>query len=153
LIFSAPGKWKEALSCHQPTELLDLSATLLEIAGAELPEYHQGKSLLPILTGEVDPEIPHRDSVRCEYFDALAPKFTQGNGTFATMYLQDRYKLVVYHSIRQGELFDLETDPWEHRNLWDDPRSANLKARLLEESFHDHVLKTTDVGSERIAPM
>ncbi len=26
-----------------------------------------------------------------------------------------------------GELFDLEEDPWEHENLWDDPAHAELK--------------------------
>ena len=30
-----------------------------------------------------------------------------------------------------GELFDLEDDPHEVRNLWDDPAAAPLKARLL----------------------
>jgi hypothetical protein len=30
---------------------------------------------------------------------------------------------------------------------------ADLKHRLLAESFDAHVLLTTDVGSERIAPM
>lgn len=153
LIFSAPGNWRENLRCDQPTELLDLSATLLDIAGAEIPEYHQGHSLLPILEGEADATTPLRDSLRCEYFDALAPKFTQGNGTFATMFLKGKYKLVLYHSLGTGELFDLENDPWEHENLWDDPSTSSLKSRLLEDSFHDHVLKTTDVGSERIAPM
>ena len=153
LIFSWPGRVSDGIRIDQPTELLDLSATLLEIAGAEIPDYHQGRSLMPWLEGELGADVSVRPSVRCEYFDALAPAFTQGNGTFATMFRKDRYKLIVYHSLGLGELFDLENDPWEHDSLWDDPDSQELKNQLILESFNDHVNKTTDVGSERIAPM
>lgn len=153
LLFSWPGEFSSDVQHEGLTELLDLSATLLEIAGAEIPEYHQGQSLLPFLRGEKSPVDPIRESVRCEYFDALAPKFTQGNGTFATMYRDDRYKLVVYHSLELGELFDLKADPHEHTNLWEDPASQTIKAELILKSFNQHVNLTTDVGSKRIAPM
>ena len=69
------------------------------------------------------------------------------------MYRDRRYKLSVYHGHGLGELYDLEQDPWEHHNLWDDPGSQQLKARLMAASFDSHVLLTTDVGSRRIAPM
>ena len=91
--------------------------------------------------------------MRSEYFDALDPHFTGGSGTYATMHRTRTHKLCVYHGKGVGELFDLENDPWEHENLWDDPAHADLKHRLLAESFDTHVLLTTDVGSERIAPM
>jgi len=129
-----------------------LSASLLELAGVELPDYFQGKSLLPILSGESD-GASHREFVRCEYFDALDAHFTGGSGTYATMHRTNRYKLCVYHGKGVGELFDLEKDPWEHENLWDDPDHTGLKNQLLAESFDAHVLLTTDVGSRRIAPM
>ena len=37
------------------------------------------------------------------------------------MIRDDRYKLIVYHGHDIGELFDLENDPDEFDNLWDDP--------------------------------
>jgi arylsulfatase A-like enzyme len=153
LIFHAPSRFQEGLQCDGLTELLDLSATILDLAGANMPEEHQGHSLVPYLTGEKDASEPIRDFVRCEYFDALAPHFTGGNGTFATMHRTGRYKLVLYHSLNKGELFDLDLDPREHRNLWNNPDYAEVKNRLILESFHAHVNLTTDVGSERIAPM
>ncbi|NRB74710.1 MAG: sulfatase-like hydrolase/transferase [Verrucomicrobiales bacterium] len=153
LIFYAPGRFGEGVECDQLTELLDMSASLLEIAGAETPDYHQGQSLLPYLKGEKLLNEPIRDAARSEYFDALAPAFTQGKGTFATMYRDKRYKLVVYHSINKGELFDLEADPQEHNNLWEDPDYAAIRSELILKSFNQHVNLTTDVGSERIAPM
>jgi uncharacterized sulfatase len=69
------------------------------------------------------------------------------------MHRTGRYKLVLYHSLNKGELFDLDLDPREHRNLWNNPDYAEVKNRLILESFHAHVNLTTDVGSERIAPM
>ena len=124
----------------------------LAIAGVDVPAYHQGRSLLPILRGESPPD-QLRDAIRCEYFDALDSLFTGGNGTFATMYRDRRYKLTVYHGHRLGELYDLQADPWEFDNLWDEPGSQELKHRLIHASFDSHVLLTTDVGSRRIAPM
>ena len=152
LIFSWPGKILRGLQRHALVELLDLTATLVELAGLQQPDYMQGRSLLPMLMDADQPDH-HRDSVRCEYFDALAPEFTGSSGTFATMYRNDRYKLSIYHGHGQGELYDLQQDPWEHENLWDHPDHQNLRAQLISASFDQHVLLTTDVGSHRIAPM
>ena len=49
------------------------------------------------------------------------------------------HKLCVYHGKGVG-VFDLENDPWEHENLWDDPAHAEVKYQLLAESFDAHVL-------------
>ncbi|MFP6750914.1 MAG: sulfatase-like hydrolase/transferase [Pirellulaceae bacterium] len=152
LILSWPGRFLEDVRRDALVELLDLSATIVELGGLDQPEYMQGRSLVPLLTRAEQPD-ELRDFVRCEYFDALDPHFTGGQGTFATMYRDRRYKLSVYHGHGLGELYDLEQDPWEHHNLWDDPGSQQLKARLMAASFDSHVLLTTDVGSRRIAPM
>ncbi len=154
LIFNCPGTVTAGIQSNALVELLDMSATILDFAGIELPDYFQGKSLRSILSGQSSSNH-HRDSVRSEYFDALDGSFTKtgGRASFATMYRNRTHKLVIYHRENLGELFDLETDPWEHQNLWNDPGSQALKNRLILESFNSHVTLTTDVGSERIAPM
>ena len=133
-------------------ELLDFSATVLDAAEVGVPEHHQGKSLRPVIEGSAAADVI-RESVRCEYFDSLDSYFTGGPGAFATMYRRGNYKLSIYHGFGLGELYDLSTDPWEHDNLWNKPESAELKAALIAESFDQHVLLTTDVGSRRVAPM
>lgn len=152
LIFSWPGRFQQDLQSSALVELLDMSRTLLELAGVNVPDYFQGKSLLPILDGSASPDHL-RDFARCEYFDALDPHFTGGTGTYATMHRTARYKLSVYHDKNLGELYDLLEDPWEFEDLWDSPDHQQIKNQLIHESFNAHVVLTTDVGSERIAPM
>ena len=154
LIFNCPGTIHSGAQSSALVELLDMSATILDFAGVQLPDHFQGTSLRPILVGDAQSHH-HRHSVRSEYFDALDGTFTTGGGraSFATMYRTPRHKLVVYHRDGLGELFDLLADPWEHENLWDYPAHSDLKHRLILESFNSHVMLTTDVGSRRIAPM
>lgn len=152
LIFSMPGTIRSNRRCEGLVELVDLSATLLEIAGIAIPRHHQGQSLWPILLGNESGDTI-RSSVRSEYFDALDPCFTGGSGSFATMYRNDRYKLIIYHDHDLGELYDLEEDPWEFNDLWNNPDYSEIQNRLIYEGFNAHVNLTTNVGSERIAPM
>lgn len=152
LIFSCPPKLQSGVISDALVELVDMSSTLMELAGLECPEYMQGQSLMPILQGTSSPDHL-RDSVRSEYFDALDPHFTGGTGTFGTMYRTRRYKLCMYHDKKLGELYDLETDPWEFNDLWDSEQHQSIKHELIRDAFDSHVVLTTDMGSERIAPM
>lgn len=147
LIVSWPGRVQAGVRSDGLVELLDVMPTLMELAGQPIPKRVQGRSLLPILTGEADP-ARHRDFVRCEYYDAL----DQPDGTFGTMYRDERYKLVVYHGHGLGELYDLQADPREHVDLWDDAEHQPIKARLLQASF-DASMLAMDRGPERIGPM
>ena len=147
LILAWPDTIRRGLVSDSLVELTDLAPTLLQAAGAPVPEWMQGRSLLPLASGDADPRR-HRDAVLCEYFDALdAPDATR-----ATMYRERRYKLVVYHGHGLGELYDLEQDPGEFDNLWDDPAHAALKADLLLQSYAAS-MGAVDVGTRRIGPM
>ena len=147
LILSWPGEIGAGQRSDALVELTDLAPTLLEAAGEAVPEWMQGRSLLPMSTGAA-PLDHHREAVWCEFFDALdAPDATR-----ATMYRRGRYKLVVYHGHGLGELYDLERDPGEFDNLWDDPRHAELKAELLLDSYAA-AMAAVDVGTRRIGPM
>ena len=137
----AKGQKRNAL-----VELTDIAPTLLEAADDTVPERMVGSSLLRLLC---DPDAPdhHRDTVRSEYYNTLnkdAPgrDFT---GSYGTMIREERYKLVTYHGHELGELFDLESDPWEHNNLWDDPAHVATRFRLLKTAF-DQTALSVDLG-------
>jgi hypothetical protein len=68
------------------------------------------------------------------------------------MYFDGRHKLAVYHNHDLGELYDLQCDPGEFVNLWDEPDCLALKASLLKRSF-DASMMATDQYCRRIGPM
>jgi arylsulfatase A-like enzyme len=146
LIISWPGRLLAGLRSDALVELIDVAPTLLQLAGLPIPDDMQGRSLLPILTGQASPHR-HRDFVRSEYYDAV----DLPNHSFATMYRDQRWKLVVYHGTGLGELYDLENDPFEFRSLWDEPALLATKADLLQRSF-DASVAALDYGPRRVMP-
>ena len=140
LIMSCPSRFRQGVRCDQLVELVDIAPTLMELAGFEVPYYMQGKSLVPLLTGEGE-GMPHKESVYSEFYHCL--KGTHED-IYATMYFDGRYKLVNYHGKEYGELYDHRNDPEEFENLWDDPAYAELKAKLIKKNFDSAILKNMD---------
>ena len=102
------------------------------------------------------PVSPHREYVRCEFLNALwqdpyQPHPTRPNPeAHATMFREDRWKLVVYHSHGMGELYDLQEDPHEFHSLWDNAEHATIRAELIQRSF-DATVMVADPGPD-VAP-
>lgn len=147
LIFSYPQHFECGLKCEALVELVDKVPTLLELVNLPVLEGMHGKSLLPILRGELD-AYNHRDFVRCEYYNALAMR----DNSYATMYRNERYKIVVYHGHDEGELYDLIDDPNEFNNLWHVSEKQDIKFDLLKRSY-DASMFAMDKGPKRIGPM
>jgi len=145
LIVSWPGKFKQDLRSDGLVELVDLVPTLLEAAEIEIEPAIQGRSLLPILHGQADPS-KHRDYVYCEYYNAWTHKRSYG-----TMMRTPDKKIVVYHGIDDGELYDLSGDPAEIENLWRSQPHAELRERLLKDAFDASVF-TMDPMPPRLGP-
>jgi arylsulfatase len=144
LIISSPGLFARGLRSNALVELTDIVPTLLDVTGLPKLAELQGRSLLPILTGSADAHS-HRSFVRSEYHDAL----DRPNASHANMILDGRHKLTVYHGHEMGELYDLEADPNEFRNLWTDPCQLPLRHDLMKRLF-DAVMLATDAGQSRV---
>ena len=65
-------------------------------------------------------------------------------------YVNERYKITVYRKGDLGELFDLQADPGELSNLWNESSAKDLKARLMEE-FMRATLECEPTRMPRIA--
>ena len=144
LILSWPGQVQCGLRSDALVELTDVVPTLLDALSLPTPGNVQGMSLWPILTGQAPPDT-HRPFVRSEYHDAL----DQPHASHANMLFDGRHKLVVYHGQRVGELYDLQADPHEFVNLWDDPGARGRKCELMVRLF-DATMLATDEGQPRV---
>ncbi len=126
-------------------ELVDLAPTLLDAGELEIPQRMQGKSLLPMLRGEAETEFVH-EQVFAEYYNA----WTHGDA-YGSMLRTQKEKIVVYHGTGQGEFYDLENDPQEFLNLWEEPLVRDRRNDLLARCFDASVF-SMDPHPPRLGP-
>lgn len=138
LLVWGPGHIRKRGTVPALANLVDLPRTFLSLAGIAPPQEWQGADLTPILTGATDSV---QDAVLVEL---RATHSTLNQHTLIT----DRYKLVVYRHTEEGELYDLEDDPDQYRNLWEDPGSRELRSRLLHRLARFH-MEREPVGPPR----
>jgi arylsulfatase A-like enzyme len=70
-----------------------------------------------------------RDRVFAEHSDDAILTGTE----FMTMIRQDNWKLVHFVDCDTGQLFDLETDPGERVNLWNNPDHRTERDELIAQ--------------------
>ena len=133
----APGRFAGGRQLDGLCQLMDLGPTILELAGCRPPAWMEARSLLPALRG--DPAAPARDVVFAEH----ARDGTLQGTELMTMVRERRWKLVHFVDTSAGQLFDLEQDPQELRNLWEDPAAAGEKSRLLARLADWHLRGAT----------
>jgi len=115
-----------------PVGLMDLNPTILELAGAAIPEGTQARSMQDQLTGGSDRGFDH--ALIEHDLDLPTGEVEWSLGLRLRTMVTDRYRITHYAGESYGELFDLEADPNEHENLWDrdvETRKA-LQMELLD---------------------
>lgn len=112
LMLKLPGQLPRRVD--DVVELIDLAPTILELAGVDVPASMQGRSLLD----------PGRDRVAFTRTVWKRARYSARN---------DRYKLIWDSRTGVSELYDLEADPVEARNIYAerDFVSGYLEQRLL----------------------
>jgi arylsulfatase A-like enzyme len=148
-----PGVIKAGTVCDGIVSNVDFAPTFLDVAGARVPSYMQGRSIAPLLRGHTPDDWPtyayHRYWMHRDVF----------HNTYAHYGIRShRYKLIYWYNqdfglpgTRPGgeppewELFDCEKDPLELLNVHADPAYAEVVAqmtRALEE-------KMREIGDDR----
>ncbi len=107
---------------------LDFAPTFLELAGANIPEDMQGHSLKKHLQGRKVRDW--RQSVYYHYYEYPAVHMTKRHYGVRTK----RYKLMhFYHDIDAWELYDLEKDPRELNNVYEDLSYKDVVQEMKRE--------------------
>lgn len=112
---AAAGKSSDAMQ-----SLVDLAPTFMKIAGLDVPRTMTGLDQSKVWAGASDSARDH----------IIVENHHEPTTIHLKTYVGERYKLTVYYGRDYGELFDLQADPGEVHNLWNDPNSASLKTEL-----------------------
>jgi arylsulfatase len=107
---------------REPTGLQDIMPTVLEMAGADIPESVDGRSLVPLLRGD---EVPWRQYMHIEHAP-MHHTLTDG-----------REKYIWFVADGREQFFRLTDDPTECRDLAGEPgeaeRMSHWRSRLISE--------------------
>jgi len=127
LIIANPGAKNNGRSSAALAELLDIYPTLADICGLKSPDYLDGESLKPILDGS-------KTGVRAAAYTQVMRGQVPG---LAVRTLQYRYIEWDYGD-KGVQLYDMEKDPQQTKNLAHDPAYAEIRAmhhELCEERW------------------
>jgi arylsulfatase A-like enzyme len=130
LLMRYPKEIKSGTVIDDLVQNLDFAPTFLDYAGIEVPEEMQGESFRKLVAGKTG---EWRDAVYYTYYEYPSVHMVKRHYGVAT----SRYKLMhFYYDIDEWEMYDLETDPMEMQNIYDDPAYADVREILhnrLEE--------------------
>lgn len=141
LLLSCPSRLPAGRVFEDMVTNVDWAQTILDAAGVPAHPRMQGRSFWPELRGE--PASPPREGVYYRYWENDDP----GHHAPAHYgYRTQRYKLIRFYSAGLGlpgtgfydyppewELYDLDRDPWEVVNVYDDPAYREIRERLKVE--------------------
>ncbi|MBN1417954.1 MAG: sulfatase-like hydrolase/transferase [Planctomycetes bacterium] len=152
LFFDWPGHLVPGKVVRGFAQQTDVLPTLLDLAGIEIPPGVQGRSLRAVL--ETDRTDTGYESAYIEYATrgAIHPDFPGGSragregndrpvDTFTIR--TESWRCTVHSGLSQGELYDLEEDPDEFVNLWDDPAKRGVRGDLVL-ALIDRIAATRD---------
>jgi arylsulfatase A-like enzyme len=106
---------------------IDWAPTFLDLAGLDIPDSMQGRSLVPLLKGQQPADW--RKSVYYRYYDDLTKHNARAHLGIRTA----THKLIYYWTKDAYELFDLVNDPQEQHNLlFDQADQPHVAAKFNE---------------------
>lgn len=146
---------------HEPIECFDILPTTLELANIACQHQHFARSMRPQLKGAAgdpdravfaeggySPHEPHcyevvRSTTHIYYPKQLQQMERPESQVRATMIRTATHKL-IYRPEDISELYDLEADPRELHNVYEDPAYADIR-RTLKRRLLDWYVLTSDV--------
>ena len=125
LLIRYPGIVKAGSVNNEMVSILDFAATFTDIAKAKISPEMQGRSIVPLLKGEMPKDW--RDAIYYHYFDQYEVPEHVGIRS-------KQYKLIQFFDKKNNtsfkELYDLKTDPHELKNIYYTTSNKALKDKL-----------------------
>ncbi len=112
---------------------IDYAASFLDLAGLEIPEDIQGKSIAPILKGEKTDNW--RDVAYYHYYAYPDYHMVQPHQGIRS----NRYKLIHFYTTDEWELYDLENDPDEMVNVYSSSEYSNIVKDMTERLKQEQI--------------
>jgi len=125
----APAAAPSAAVVTRPVGLVDLAPTFLEIAGAPAPRWLEGR---PLPASDEDAATRGFDAAVTEWDSALFGVDVHLRTVVADRWLLTRCDPGTLHVGTEGELYDLDDDPLQRQNRFDDPSAAPVRRELLD---------------------
>jgi arylsulfatase A-like enzyme len=137
LLTRFPGRVPEGKVIDHFVQWMDVAPTILDCAGVAVPKSWESRSLWPLIEDSAHP-LPERDAVYAE----LARDHIQTAAELMVMRRDRNWKVVFYLGESDGELYDLERDPNETKNLWNRSEHRELREGLIGELLRWQVAGT-----------
>ena len=145
LIVKWPGVTTAGTKSDLMVQNLDYAETFLDIAGAKIPDDMQGHSLVPLLKGEQPSDW--RKSIYYHYYAYPSVHMVPRHFGVRTK----THKLMKFYQFGdEWEFYDLERDPDEITNQYNNPEYADKIADVREEleRVRKHYQDDTDVSEK-----
>jgi choline-sulfatase len=140
LLMRLPQVIPEGTRIAEPVELVDLAPTILALLGIDGSAHaFQGRNIAPALRGQARLEPRHPVFFYRRHYSA---GFRNGVFVDGELYgvRQGSWKYIRHDRREADELFDLEADPGEQRNLVGrSPERSDSLGSLLQEWMRTHV--------------
>jgi arylsulfatase A-like enzyme len=127
LLVRYPGKVKAGTVSKELVINCDFAPTFLDYAGIKPPADMHGRSIRPILEGKAPSDW--RKSAYYHYYEFPRPHRVHPHWGVRT----DRYKIIHFYTLNEWELFDLEKDPNEVRNVYLAAEYSEVRERMTAE--------------------
>ncbi|HPO52047.1 MAG TPA: sulfatase-like hydrolase/transferase [bacterium] len=118
-----PGRVPENKISDALISFVDFAPTILSLCGLKIPRTMSG----------IDQSSVFCDKVESLRNWVLVENRHEPTTIFLKTYIEKRYKITVYFRKDYGELFDLENDPHEYNNLWNEPEYRERKNQLIKK--------------------
>ena len=130
MVMKFPKEIKPGTVVNNLVQNIDFAPTFLDYAGIEIPKDIQGESLRKLVKGEAK---EWRDAIYYTYYEFPGEHHVNRHYGVRT----DRYKLIhFYYDIDEWELYDLEKDPSEMENVYNDSEYVSVR-----EDMHKQLTK------------